>query len=469
MSLMNDMLRDLDRRGGSQPDGAGQASHRARPGRSRHYTGWLLGFVLLVLVTSLVVWQVILSGGSGVSAGTEVTAEVNEPSSQVDTSADAQPTEPERIPDVADEPAVVAALNPSALRASSTSKELVSQDAPVKREELAPSPAMEEARIEALLGQARAAQDRDRLTRPAGDNAYEYYQQILAVNAEHPAALAGLAAIAQRYRELAEAAMDRDALAAAQQFLRRARSVDPQLSGIQSSQKRLQTLQTNTSEDDVAKSPEDDGLSALSVRPDPTTDDRRRAEQAQQWWSRGQHSRARHFLEQTIAQWPDEAQSPVLSTIALTEFYLESGDDGQAEQLLSNVQGLPSDEQARLSAELWSGRGDNAKALTLLENAAEQAADNEPFRALWARLNYAEGRHALASEHYRQLLNDFGGNPAYWLGLGLAEDARQGRLQAQQAFEQALASGAYDDNASIRRYLEGRISALARQTQNREP
>lgn len=469
MSLMNDMLRDLDRRGGSQPDGAGQASHRARPGRSRHYTGWLLGFVLLVLVTSLVVWQVTLPVGSRISAGAEVTTEVDDASSQGDTRVDVEVAKPERSPEITNESAVVAALNQPAVRASSTPKTLSEQDSPVAQEVPEPTRATDDARIQALLGQARAAQDRDRLTRPAGDNAYEYYQQVLAVNAEHPAALAGLAAIAQRYRELAEAAMDRDALAAAQQFLRRARSVDPQLSGIQSSEERLQALQANTSGDDAAKSPEDAGLSALSVRLDPETDDRRRAEQAQQWWSHGQHSRARHFLEQTLAQWPDETQPPVLSTIALIEFYLESGDAAQAEQLLSDAQGLASDEQARLSAELWSGRGDNAKALTALENAAEQAADNEPFRALWARLNYAEGRHALASEHYRQLLNDFGGKPAYWLGLGLAEDARQRELQAQQAFEQALASGAYDDKASIRRYLEERISALARQTQNREP
>ncbi|WP_286903824.1 hypothetical protein [Marinimicrobium sp.] len=55
------------------------------------------------------------------------------------------------------------------------------------------------------------------------------------------------------------------------------------------------------------------------------------------------------------------------------------------------------------------------------------------------------------------------------MGLGLAEDARQRAAAALQAFEQALASGAYDGRESIRRYLEGRVDALARRTENREP
>ncbi len=484
MSLMNEMLRDLDRRGGSQPEGAGRESHRAQPGRSRSYYGLLLGFVVLVVVASIVVWQVTGLGDSP----TVNYSQGKEPPAEPDLVADAERTEPRADQQGFDEPEIVAALDEPVNKAPPTSRATPNQSSENEvpaPEQLSLEPLSsglpssgsiaptDDQQIQTLLEQAREARDRDRLTRPAGDNAYEYYQQVLAVSADHPEALAGLASIAQRYRELAEAAMDRDSLDAAQRFLRRARSVEPQLSGIQSSEKRLQALRTQSGSENRTASvepvAEDSGSSTLSVRLDPETEDRRRVEQARQWWSRGQQSRARHFLEQTLAQWPDDAGVPVLSTIALVEFYLEAGEEVQAEQLLSSAQGLPADEQARLSAELWVRRGDNVQALTTLENAAEEAVDNEPFRALWARLNYAEGRHVQATEHYQQLLSDFGEQPAYWLGLGLAEDAQQRDSRALQAFEQALASGAYDGNASIRRYLEGRVSALARQTQNREP
>ncbi len=476
MSLMNEMLRDLDRRGGSHPEGTGQDSHRLRSHGSSHPYLWLSAFLSVLVVASLVVWQVTSPVGSPEAPAVE-SAERSTALDESDASAGAvSDDEPETESVISEQPEIIAALGASAAPDTDAFPAERANEAASTGDASGPDRHSPESaqggKIQLLLDKAREARNRDRLTRPAGDNAYEYYQQVLALSPEHPEVLAGLAAIAQRYRELAEAAMDRQALSAAQQFLSRARSVDAQPSGIQSSEARLQALRTQgeaTAPDDTAGSVDDTDASALSVRLDPQTEDRRRTQQAQQWWARAQYSRARSFLEQTIAQWPDDADPPVLSTIALTEFYLESGDEVQAEQLLNGAQGVPEDEQARLMAELWSARGDNDRALRVLENAASKAVNNEPFRALWARLNYAEGHHAEAAEHYQQLLNDFGARAAYWLGLGLAEDAREREPQALDAFRRALGSGAYDGSDSIRRYLEGRVNTLARRTQNREP
>lgn len=458
MSLMNEMLRDLDRRGGAPSDVTGPSTHRAQPVQSRYLVGVGLAVVVAIMTGFLVFWTFV---GSDDGARGQLTGTPTPPvdSDVVAESKTADPVEP--VADAPNTPEVKAALTPP----MSLEPAGEAPDAP-----RGSTPSADQAPIQVLLDKAREARDRDRLTRPAGDNAYEYYQQVLAISAEHPEALAGLAAIAQRYRELAETAMDRDALDAARQFLRRARSVAPQLAGMQNSEARLEALQGRQAEGDTE--PEADkaaDASSLSVRLDPVTEDQRRAQQARQWWSRDQHGRARHFLEQTLTQWPDGAAPPALSTVALVEFYLEEGNASDAEQLLNRSQALPDDERARLGAGLWSLRGDSARALVMLERAAEQAADNEPYRALWARLNYEQGRHEQAANHYRQLLNDFGARPAYWLGLGLAEDARQREAVALHAFEQALASGAYEGSESIRRYLEGRIGALARRTQHREP
>lgn len=452
MSLMNDMLRDLDRRGGTSPNPAGPSTHRTQPMQSRYVVGAVLAVVVVLAIASMVFWSLV---GSGDDADVPV---AEQPRPPIDPEPVAEPRVAEPEPALPATREVEAALSQPVTQKPAEAIPDESQDSDFSED------------IQVLLDKARQARDRDRLTRPAGDNAYEYYQQVLALSADHPEALAGLAVIAQRYRELAEAAMDREALDAAQQFLRRARSVDPQLSGMQNSEARLEALrnrsQSGRTEPETEKAAD---ASSLNVQLDLASEDRRREQQARQWWSRDQRSRARHFLEQTLAQWPGDGAPPAMSTVALVEFYLEEGSLSDAEQLLNQSRALPDDERARLGAELWSLRGDNARALALLENAAEHSTDNEPYRALWARLNYEQGRHEQAANHYRQLLNDFGAQPAYWLGLGLAEDARQQAAAALQAFEQALASGAYDGRESIRRYLEGRIGTLARRTDNREP
>jgi len=452
MSLMNDMLRDLDRRGGTSPNPAGPSTHRTQPAQSRYFIGAVLAVLVALAIAAVVLWSRV---GSSDDDSLPV---AEQPMPPIDSGSVAEPKvyEPEPRKTTTRE-------LETALTQSMTQK-------PVEAVPDAPQESDFSEDLQRLLDKARQARDRDRLTRPAGDNAYEYYQQVLALSADHPEALAGLAAIAQRYRELAEAAMDREALDAAQQFLRRARSVDPQLSGMQNSEARLEALQSRSQSGSAEPENEDTAdASSLNVQLDLASEDRRRAQQARQWWSRDQRSRARHFLEQTLAQWPDDRVPPTVSTAALVEFYLQEGNDSQAEQLLNESSALSDDEHARLGAELWSLRGDNARALALLESAAEHAEGNEPYRALWARLNYEQGRHEQAANHYRQLLNDFGAQPAYWLGLGLAEDARQQPVAALQAFEQALASGVYDSRESIRRYLEGRIGALTRRTENREP
>jgi hypothetical protein len=66
-----------------------------------------------------------------------------------------------------------------------------------------------------------------RLTRPAGDNAFERYQRVLELEPRHPAAREGLRAIIERYRGLIEDALVAGAPDRAQRHLDAARTVDP--------------------------------------------------------------------------------------------------------------------------------------------------------------------------------------------------------------------------------------------------
>jgi hypothetical protein len=66
-----------------------------------------------------------------------------------------------------------------------------------------------------------------RLTRPAGNNAFERFQRVLELEPRNPIAREGLRMISERYHGLAEDALDRGTLDSAQRYLDAARGVDP--------------------------------------------------------------------------------------------------------------------------------------------------------------------------------------------------------------------------------------------------
>jgi serine/threonine-protein kinase PpkA len=63
---------------------------------------------------------------------------------------------------------------------------------------------LENAEIESYLLHAKAAFESDKLTTPAEDNAFFYYQKVLALRPGHEEALQGITTIAERYADLAE-------------------------------------------------------------------------------------------------------------------------------------------------------------------------------------------------------------------------------------------------------------------------
>lgn len=455
MSLMNEMLKDLDRRGAGRDHDTLGDRHRA--GHSGSVMPWVVacGVVVLLAVAATLWWW----------------PDASEPSPLAGTS-EPEPTQNETPTEPAEETSEKTSAKTSMKPEIGAVERALSEPrgADPWEQEKSEAALEDQGRIDSLLEAARTARTRDRLTRPAGDNAYEYYQQVLAIAPEEPEALAGLAAIAQRYRELAEAAMDREALAAARRFLQRARSVRPGAEGIQASEARLASLsekaaQTASTPEPVAESAETH--SSLSVRPDPASVDRSRADQAERWWSQGDPNRARTFLESTVQEWSFESAEPVRSIGVLFDLYLEAGEQARARELLERSE-LPTDEMAYRRAQLALVNGRADEALALLETDAEAAAENEAYRALMARLYYEQQRFEEAAANYRALLTDVGNRPAYWLGLGLARDAQEDAPAALNAFRQALASGAYRNDAAVREYLQNRVNALTRRTQAQE-
>lgn len=118
-------------------------------------------------------------------------------------------------------------------------------------------------RIGELLRTASADVDALRLTTPAGNNAFERYQQVLALEPDNDAAARGLEIIVSRYVTLANAAIGSGEFEQAQQYLEAASAVRPDDDGIALARKMLSAVSAPR----PSASDSDSALAASSVPP----------------------------------------------------------------------------------------------------------------------------------------------------------------------------------------------------------
>lgn len=97
--------------------------------------------------------------------------------------------------------------------------------------------------IQALLTQAADAVQAGHLTEPTGDNALDYYHQVLAAEPDNTQAADGLQLVAKRLVAMATAARKAGDLTRAASLLDKATTVSPQLSGITDERKSLAAAQ----------------------------------------------------------------------------------------------------------------------------------------------------------------------------------------------------------------------------------
>ena len=84
-----------------------------------------------------------------------------------------------------------------------------------------------DAQIENYLLQAKVAIESNRLTVPADDNAYSYYQKVLDLDPDHEEDLHGVGKIADRYADMAESKIDNYAYSEAKIYVRKGLMVQP--------------------------------------------------------------------------------------------------------------------------------------------------------------------------------------------------------------------------------------------------
>ncbi|MDQ2075224.1 tetratricopeptide repeat protein [Marinimicrobium sp. ABcell2] len=460
MSLVNDMLRDLDRRGVkvARSDSQGPEPERAVvDGRHSSPKPWLAAVAAFVFVgVGLLGWNV-LSGSSSPQAP------------NVPEVSDVQ----ERVIETPREPngpaEVLAALD---IPGPEPEPELEAVEEPI--EEVLELTALQNAKIGRLLAEAELALGRDRLTSPIEDNAFSRYREILSLSPEHPEALAGIERITRRYLDLTEGHLERNDLERAEVMLRRARTVQQNHPGIVQLAEQLAAASEARPEESqpaptsrqaaVNTTANTTGENApeqhLEVTRTAARQDERIAREARELLQQGRHHSARLRLEKWLEQHPDS----VHSATELAGIYIDQGNIEAAQALLDEAEFLSTGERTRLRARLALVQGQPEEAIALLEADLPEADDNEPYRSLLAGLYYRADRHAEAASAYRRLLDNFGAKPGYWLGLALALDAQQQHASAVESYRRALTSGHYDtrENREVRDYIEQRITTLTR-------
>ncbi|MCP5152794.1 MAG: protein kinase [Ectothiorhodospiraceae bacterium] len=95
-----------------------------------------------------------------------------------------------------------------------------------------PAAAAKAVRIDRLMAAADTAMSENRLTIPDGDNAVEYYQQVLEVDPAHVPARAGIERVAARYGRMARERLEDGDLAQARTFVDRGLAVRPDDRGL---------------------------------------------------------------------------------------------------------------------------------------------------------------------------------------------------------------------------------------------
>ena len=97
-------------------------------------------------------------------------------------------------------------------------------------------------RITALLAEGNKALSASRLTSPTGDNAMEYYQSVLQLDASNIPAKKGIGKIVTRYLDLAHRAAEKNEWENADRYINKAAKIDPDGDSILSARKQITRL-----------------------------------------------------------------------------------------------------------------------------------------------------------------------------------------------------------------------------------
>jgi MSHA biogenesis protein MshN len=149
-----------------------------------------------------------------------------------------------------------------------------------------------------------------------------------------------------------------------------------------------------------------------------------------------------------------------VARLALSGLLLESRQLAEAEHVLR--EGLELDIRqpglAMMLARVQVNKDETQAGLETLQKTLPYAMGNADYHAFMAALLLRESRHADAVEHYRTALN-LKQAGVWYIGLGISLQAMQRLPEAQDAFQQAISSGALAPD--LQSFVEKRLKQIS--------
>lgn len=467
MSLVNDMLLDLDERKSSAAERSELMPEPAPPATGGFWGKLTLVFACGFLVAgSAFTFRLLTDPVEPTSPVSETTTEPAAVlhSSQLQTNQRAGAPADDNIGRQSEEhagPEAVAAEEAQVEATSATASEPVATPSAV---------------VAPLLHAAEQALAEDRLTQPPVDNAFAYYRHVFLLDPGNADAQAGIERIQQRYRQMIEAAIDRKDWASGRTYLQRAQLVGMPRFQLVDLGVALSQLRSGQASESIEKSDSELAAAAIETQPLPRSEPTSPLEpreageqgtmslswrsreasalrQANNYLNRGQRMAAVQTLTDVVETYP-RAES---AAMMLFDLQLQAGNLAEAQRLQNLAQS--STLRTYYRAKLLSNAGQHAEALKVLEQSSPSGAAQEAYQALQAALYQRFGQYDQSVRIYQQLVQLDRRQPNYWLGLGVATEALGQRSQALHAFT-AAAQLAPDDPA-VSNYIKQRIQALS--------
>lgn len=466
MSLINDMLQDLDRADLQEKPvlPAGLTADKPSPSASprRHLLPALAG--IAVVYALLVEWNLLglipekkaplgeipqpialnskwlNQAPSAAAPAAAVTAEpvtgsADVAATEIETQSDNPVIQQENIPPVvqADTPAT---LEPKAV-------------------EIERIPAV--STVEPLLDAARLALAANRLTTPVGDNAYELFKSALVLDPQNAAAEAGVETIRQRYLSWLDQALSDNRAAAARLYLQKARSVGVDHTILAGYENRLAQTPAATANEtgpvahEAAPAPHESAaalqvLPQVAITPAKIANDTEVAERIRSFGLRA---------EAEALELVTRGRGVAQSAVALADVYAERQARSQLQRLANLLANKTESSYAYVAAHIWLLDGQESRAKDALSSVEFDGLAERQRQRLLAGLRQRAGEYGPAMELYSQLVAISPENVADWLGLAVSADRSGLTNTALEAYEKVL----------LLRHPDQRVTQFARQRQ----
>jgi tetratricopeptide (TPR) repeat protein len=304
-----------------------------------------------------------------------------------------------------------------------------------------PTTSISASAVEPLVAAGERALAANRLTTPVGDNAYELFKSALLLDPHNAAAQAGVETIRQRYLTWLEHALASGRTGAAQAYLQKARNVGVEPAVLATYEPRLpQAPQQEASEPVVDVRPK------AVITPAKMADDATVADRLRTVGLRAE-TEALGLIR--------EARAVPQTAVALADLYVERQARNEMFHLAELLTNKTESAYAYVAAQLWLFDGQERRSIDALSTVEFSGLAERQRQRLLAGLRQRAGDYGQAMELYSQLVAASPDSVADWLGLAVSADRSNLLNTALDAYEKVL----------LLRHPDSRVMQFARQRQ----